>query len=819
MAAHHFPNRFSDPDPDPMAVSPAYSYTGHSTPPLPPYAPSYPPTTSNMPSPFHNSPLTTQHSSSQSQTHSHSLPTLTTPFPPPLPGPPNLQIRLRPQASVFSDLDTALSQKEDQEGLPPMLDESRMVGKGRVEVEEGEEELSAREARMALDEFARNRTPYVVLASQRLQAVLGEKNTLDFELPDVPLNHTPFLHRLAANSSNQTNNLSPGFSPRNHFSSASGPDRRKDSGIGLSSRSPLSPISPWGFNQIDEKTGKGLREWLLSRGKETGTQRKRECRSISFHDFTPDMRTGEHENVLVAHYNRGGLHERADVYEVDLPTTYTDPITDLLTQGTQTWIWFLISRPILTLSPTETNTDPFPESEEWARLGIRALQPPKVIRPPPDFPMPIPTSYVVFACPASNITAYPDCKDDAAPADLSPTSTVPSIPYIHNLPPSYRLSNSNPYSRSRPRAPSTTESDTSPSQPKKIYKRKDYDFSFQGTPLFEFSSLSSPHITAPIHNPQNPHNPHHPHNPSTPNEHTFTILSIDSLGSWYPTDSSGPCTLLEYQSRLQAWEFDIENLSREERKDDDRKYRDRSAEVPHARVGKWWDMFYEDVYREESRWRRVRECMSRGKCRIVVRWVESENESSPNANAYGGGGGSGSGSGQGARKKQKMSLNLGSGSDDAEGSGDSDRDFSDGAGIGLGLTFKSGHDQGCNDNGSGKANGNVTTTGNGTRTRTDGKKIKDRLSGRRSSGAAGQTRATRNGSRRKSGLGVVTISQENLNRALVAANENGHAGVLIGIGRENGMGGVVEVDDLIDNAILKAGSGGGGVVKDRRRKK
>ena len=55
-----------------------------------------------------------------------------------------------------------------------------MVGKGRVEIEEGEEELSAREARGALDEFARNRTPFVVLASQRLQAVLGEKNTLDF---------------------------------------------------------------------------------------------------------------------------------------------------------------------------------------------------------------------------------------------------------------------------------------------------------------------------------------------------------------------------------------------------------------------------------------------------------------------------------------------------------------------------------------------------------------------------------------------------------------------------------------------------------------
>ena len=174
MVPRHYPHRYSDHDPDPMTASPTYSYQGESTPPLPPYAPSY--THSSHP----NSPTFPPTPFTQLQSQSQELQTLTTPFPPPLPDPPRLQIRLRSQLSVLQDLDACLAQKFEEEGLPPILDESRMVGKGRVEVEEGEAELSAREAREALDEYARNRMPYVVLASQRLQAVLGEKNTLDF---------------------------------------------------------------------------------------------------------------------------------------------------------------------------------------------------------------------------------------------------------------------------------------------------------------------------------------------------------------------------------------------------------------------------------------------------------------------------------------------------------------------------------------------------------------------------------------------------------------------------------------------------------------
>lgn len=85
---------------------------------------------------------------------------------------------------------------------------------------------------------------------------------------------------------------------------------RRESGIGL------VPKSPVGMQSVDKKTGKGLREFLLQKGKECG-MRKQECKSITFHDFTPDMRTGQHQNVMLGHY-AAEMGERVDVYEVDL---------------------------------------------------------------------------------------------------------------------------------------------------------------------------------------------------------------------------------------------------------------------------------------------------------------------------------------------------------------------------------------------------------------------------------------------------------------------------------------------------------------------
>ena len=90
--------------------------------------------------------------------------------------------------------------------------------------------------------------------------------------------------------------------------------KRKDSAIGLAGMASRSPL---GFHVVDKETGKGLREFLLQRGKEGG-MRKRECRSISFHDFTPELRKGSFRNVLLAHYGVENAGERIDCYEVDL---------------------------------------------------------------------------------------------------------------------------------------------------------------------------------------------------------------------------------------------------------------------------------------------------------------------------------------------------------------------------------------------------------------------------------------------------------------------------------------------------------------------
>lgn len=72
-----------------------------------------------------------------------------------------------------------------------------------------------------------------------------------------------------------------------------------------------------GLHVVDKDTGQGLREFLLQKGKEGGMS-KRECKSISIHDFTPDVRTLQHTNVLLAHYDVKDPGERCDVYEVDL---------------------------------------------------------------------------------------------------------------------------------------------------------------------------------------------------------------------------------------------------------------------------------------------------------------------------------------------------------------------------------------------------------------------------------------------------------------------------------------------------------------------
>ncbi|KAK6586023.1 hypothetical protein PZA11_001080 [Diplocarpon coronariae] len=487
-------------------------------------------------------------------------------FPPPL-APHCIPTRLKPHGAELAALDSALAQSDGREER--ILDSERMVGKGVREARDGEEEVKGGELRRVLDGHERSRRAFVELASGRLQAALGERNAWDFELPDVPLTTTP-TNRLYTPKTR----TSPLLSSSSFPSLCTGKrDRRKDSGIAMTARAPVSPLSPFGLSgQVDEITGKGLREWLLSRGKETGTQRKRECRSIAFHDFTPDMRTGGHSNVLVACYNGGGLHERVDVYEVDLPTTHTDPTTGITTVTTQTWLWFLISRPVLTLSKSDIST----AAHEYRKSSCSSKQSScqDALRPPPDFNFPIPTSWVVFACPASNVTSYPDGRDNSAsPSHLAPNAR------------SLRRSQQKTY--------------------KTVHKRKDYDFSHQGVPLFEFSSSGLfPTPTRALH----------------------YFLSVDDLGGWDEKDTYGTCSEHEWKVRVAVWEEEFGSVCNEQKKIEEREGRSRELEEPCAYRGIWWPKFFKGIYADEARWRRIREAMSKGKCRVVVRWAELEQQ-------------------------------------------------------------------------------------------------------------------------------------------------------------------------------------------------
>ncbi|KUJ15154.1 uncharacterized protein LY89DRAFT_735289 [Mollisia scopiformis] len=77
--------------------------------------------------------------------------------------------------------------------------------------------------------------------------------------------------------------------------------------------------------------------------------------------------------------------------------------------------------------------------------------------------------------------------------------------------------------------------------------------------------------------------------------------------------------------------------------------RDRTKEFPSPYYGTWWKIFYEGIYADEARWRRIREAMGRGACRVVVRWedwqIEEVGRGHGSLKARSGGMGLGPGSG------------------------------------------------------------------------------------------------------------------------------------------------------------------------------
>lgn len=432
-------------------------------------------------------------------------------------------------------------------------------------------EVRTRKAMKVLEDHIRDRTPFVQASSRRMQAVMGVRNELAFDLPDIkrPTAYVPLPtppSSLDAGHSTRTTARNPSTF---HF---------------------INPLSPLNSPSVDSQTGKGLREWFLSKGKEFG-MRKMECRSISFHDFTPDMRNNTWSNKLLGHFTADGARERVDFYEVDLPTATTDPSTGTQIPTTQTWLWFLISRPLLTINAKNTSTRPpshnkisHPSSvsnspqtchtpstrppnspAQWPTPSLVHPQPNSNYTLPPNFQIPIPTSWLVFACPLENVTAYPEALDTQSSSGTSSFS-------------------------SRTKFPSSSRKGG-----KKIYKRRDFDFSHNGLPVFEFNNTTGGMFNGDDGSELPP------------------FLEVGGIGPFYSGDEHESLSDADREAKIkQSGENEKYWLGPEQG----------GKKVVSPYKGQWWEVFYEQIAADAARWEGIRAAMSRGKCRVVIRYME-----------------------------------------------------------------------------------------------------------------------------------------------------------------------------------------------------
>jgi hypothetical protein len=157
---------------------------------------------------------------------------------------------------------------------------------------------SREEARMNLEAHMRDRWPQVTSASEMLQKMTDVRCEQAFEIPNLP-----------ASSSSPLEGKTPlGANPSL---------RHLRSGGEFKLRAPLTEVGG-GLSSQCSSPELGLREQMLLHGKQPyGNQKITELRSLSLHDWTPNVRTGAFQNELVVHYEAGDGCRLA-MYEVNL---------------------------------------------------------------------------------------------------------------------------------------------------------------------------------------------------------------------------------------------------------------------------------------------------------------------------------------------------------------------------------------------------------------------------------------------------------------------------------------------------------------------
>ncbi|EPE32214.1 hypothetical protein GLAREA_07347 [Glarea lozoyensis ATCC 20868] len=163
-------------------------------------------------------------------------------------------------------------------------------------------------------EYINARMGYVLLASSRLQAVVGVRNDLVFELPPP---------------------ISGGVLG----------DKARERGMGEVG------------NEVDKETGRGLREYFLKMGQRYGVKRRR-CEELVFSDFAMNLKSGIGKGEMIACFGEGC---RIEIGEVELPTHNT----------TTPWLTFLLSRPLLPAQSTPSSF-PTPVPNSWIFFALPA---------------------------------------------------------------------------------------------------------------------------------------------------------------------------------------------------------------------------------------------------------------------------------------------------------------------------------------------------------------------------------------------------------------------------------------------------------------
>lgn len=178
------------------------------------------------------------------------------------------------------------------------------------------EKTAHEKALAAFDAHLASRVPDIISASEALQAVLQERNTIPFPAPGLPVGKSCF-----GGLRGEEGHGALSYGGKGHAANVANPH-----GARHASRPLIAGAYAGEGNGVieylpgvDKKTGRGLRECLIMHAKAGSGAKKTELQSLSFHDVRPDIRTGAHRNELVAHLEVGvDGWERLAVFEVDV---------------------------------------------------------------------------------------------------------------------------------------------------------------------------------------------------------------------------------------------------------------------------------------------------------------------------------------------------------------------------------------------------------------------------------------------------------------------------------------------------------------------